>query len=95
MKALRIDTDGKMQTVEITGETISAQNDCIYAMLGGYFDIVRLGGGDALMLVDDEGLLKGLDENCTAMMIANYPMLVGTALIVGLMQTDDGDVFTD
>ena len=29
------------------------------------------------------------------MMIADYPMLVGVALIVGLEDTPDGEIFTD
>lgn len=94
MKALKIDPDGTMQPVEITGETIEQQNESIYQHLGGYFDTVRL-SDDAIMLVDDEGLLKALPINAMAMMISDYPMLVGTALIVGLMPTEDGDVFTD
>ncbi|HAM68529.1 MAG TPA: hypothetical protein DCP68_02795 [Ruminococcus sp.] len=94
MKALKIDTDGTMQPVGITGDTIEQQNDSIYEHLGGYFDTVRL-SDDAIMLVDDEGLLKCLPMNPAAMMISGYPMLVGAALIVGLMPTDDGDVFTD
>ena len=94
MKALKIDTDGTMQPVGITGDTIEQQNDSIYEHLGGYFDTVRL-SDDAIMLVDDEGLLKCLPMNPAAMMISGYPMLVGTALIVGLMPTEDGDVFTD
>lgn len=94
MTALKIDTDGTMQPVEIAGDTISEQNDSIFRLLGGYFDTVRL-SGDAMMLVDDEGLLKALPMNPAAMMVASYPMLVGVALIVGLMPTEDGDVFTD
>lgn len=94
MKALRIDVDGAMKPVEITGESIEQQNDSIYGHLGGYFDCVRL-SADAVMLVDDEGLLKGLPENPAAMMVAGYPMLVGTALIVGLEAAEDGDIFTD
>lgn len=92
MKALRIETDGEMQPVEITGETIEQQNDCIWSHLGGYFDCVKL-SDDAMMLVDDEGLLKGLPMNPAAMMIADHPMLVGVALIVGLEDTPDGGVF--
>ena len=94
MKALRVDPDGTVKPAEITGESISEQNDSIYGFLGGYFDCVRL-SDDAMMLVDEEGLLKGLPVNATAMMISGYPMLVGVALIVGLMPTEDGDVFTD
>lgn len=95
MTALRIDVDGKMQPVEITGETIEQQNDSIYEHLGGYFDIVHI-ADDAVMLVDDNGLLKALPLNPMAMMIAHYGSpLVGTALILGLMGTYDGDVFAD
>ena len=92
MTALKIDTDGTMQPVGITGDTIEQQNDSIYSFLGGYFDTVRL-SDDAMMLVDDEGLLKGLPENPAAMMISGYPLLVGVALIVGLEDTPDGGVF--
>lgn len=95
MKALRIDTDGKMQPVEITGGTIGEQNDSIYEHLGSYFDIVHI-ADDAVMLVDDVGLLKALPLNPMAMMIAHYGSpLVGTALVLGLMWTYDGDVFAD
>lgn len=92
MTALKIDPDGTMKPVEITGESIEQQNDSIHAYLGGYFDTVRL-SDDAMILVDDEGLLKGLPENPAAMMISGYPLLVGVALIVGLEDTPDGGVF--
>ena len=94
MKALRIDTDGTMQMVEITGDTIEAQNDCIWDMLGGYFDCIRL-AYEAVMLVDDEGLLKDLPLNPAAMLITGYPVIAGTALIVGTEDTPDGEIFTD
>ncbi|MBQ8922499.1 MAG: DUF3846 domain-containing protein [Oscillospiraceae bacterium] len=93
MTALKIDTDGTMQPVEVTGETIKQQNDSIYSYLGNIFATVRL-SDDAMMLVDDEGLLKGLPQNPMAMMIADYAPLVGVALIVGLKMTDDGEIFT-
>lgn len=94
MKSLQINTDGSRQIVEITGETIEEQNDCIYEILGGYFDLIRL-GRNAVMLVDDEGLLKELEINVAAMMISGYPMIAGTALIFGVQMTDDGEIFTD
>ena len=94
MKAIKITTEAEITEVEITGKDISEQNDCIHEHLGGYFDVVRL-GQDACLLVDDEGLLKGLDPNPVAMMISGYPMLVGTALIVGTRPGDDGDEFCD
>ena len=94
MKAIKIDPTGDIQRVEITGATVEEQNDSIYGYIGGYFDVVRL-GQDACLLVDDEGLLKGLTPNPMAMMIAGYPMLVGTALIVGTRPGNDGEEFCD
>lgn len=94
MKAIKIEPSGDIQRVEITGDDVSKQNDSIYKYLGGYFDVVRM-GRDACMLVDDEGLLKGLQPNPLAMMIAGHPMLVGTALIVGTRPGPDGDEFCD
>ena len=94
MKAVKTEPDSDIRVVEITGTTIEAQNDSIHEYLGGYFDIVRM-GRDACVLVDDEGLLKGLPINLLAMMISGYPTLVGTALIVGTRQGDDGDEFCD
>lgn len=94
MKAIKIEPSCEVTRVEITGSTISEQNDSIYEYLGGYFDTVRM-GQDAIMLVDDEGLLKGKPQNTMAMMVAGYPMLVGTALIVGTRPGPDGDEFCD
>lgn len=94
MRAVKIETNAGISVVEITGESIEQQNDSIYKHLGGYFDVVRM-GRDACMLVDDEGLLKGLQPNQMAMMISGYPLLVGTALIVGTRESDDGDEFCD
>lgn len=98
MRAIKIEPDGSVQRVEITGNTIEAQNDSIHGYLGGYFDIVRTArlGSDTVMLVDDEGLLKELPVNPTAMLVSGYPgWLVGTALILGTAPSPDGDVFTD
>ena len=93
MKVLQINTDGSRLMQDIGG-TIEEQNERIWNMLGGFFGIVRL-GKDAAMLVDDEGFLKHLPLNPAAMMISGYPSLAGTALIVGVQMTDDGEIFTD
>ncbi|MBQ9696801.1 MAG: DUF3846 domain-containing protein [Oscillospiraceae bacterium] len=94
MKALKIETNGKIELIEITGDTVDEQNDCIWGILGGYFDIVHLPQSAAL-LVNDEGLLMVLPINLMAMAISGYPILAGTALIVGVEETEDGGVFTD
>ena len=95
MKALRIDASGVPAPVEITGETIEEQNDCIHSLLGGYFECIRLYGKDAVMLVDEDGRLKQLPKNKPATILTSRTKIVGTVLIVGLMPTNDGDVFTD
>ena len=82
MKVLQINTDGSRLMQDI-GETVKDQNERIWNMLGGFFDIVRL-GKDAVMLVDDEGFLKHLPLNPAAMMLSGYPMIAGTALIFGV-----------
>ena len=94
MKALRIDTDGKVEMVEIDGSTVEETNDSIWEILGGYYDVIRL-AWDAAMLVDDEGICKDLPVNPVAMRVSGYPFIAGTALVVGLDSTDDGEVFTD
>lgn len=94
MKAIKIEPSGEIGPVTITGQSIEEQNDSIHEHLGGHFDIVRMGSA-ACMLVDDEGLLKGLPPNPLAMMIAEYPILVGPALIVGTRPGPDGDEFCD
>lgn len=94
MKALKIETCSKIEPIEITGDTIDEQNDRIWEILGGYFDIVHLPQSAAL-LVNDEGLLMVLPINLMAMAISGYPILAGTALIVGIEETEDGGVFTD
>ena len=93
MKALKIEPTGKTEIIEMDG-TIEEQNECIWEILDSYFDIVHLAYG-ALLLVNDEGLLRGLPINHEAMRISHYPMLVGTALIVGTEDTEDGEIFTD
>lgn len=93
MKALKIEPDGQTEIVEITG-TVEEQNDRICEILDGYFDIVYLPQSAAL-LVNDEGLLMCLPVNLMAMAISGYPILAGTALIVGVEETEDGGIFTD
>lgn len=90
MKALLINTDGSRQMVEITGNTMRDQNKCIWEILGGYFETVGL-DGMALMLIDEEGLLKKLPHNPVASEYAGVP-IVGTALIVGLYPNEDGEL---
>ena len=93
MKALQILTDSSMQPVEITGSSISEQNESIWELLGGFFETVRL-APDAIMLVDEDGLMKRLASNHAASMLAETH-IVGKALIVGLRMEPDREVFCD
>lgn len=65
----------------------------LQSIIDGYIECVRL-TDDAAMLVDEEGVLKGLQRNEVASLIA-HTHIVGTAVIVGIEHTDDGDIFTD
>ena len=49
-------------------------------MVGGFVELIELSDGDQ-MLVNEEGLLKGLDINGMATMIANR-RIVGNAIIL-------------
>jgi hypothetical protein len=90
MKALRISTIGTRQPVTITGETIAEQNKCIRNFLGGFFEPVTISPG-AVMLVNEEGLIKRLAYNSVASIIAAQD-IVGPALIVGVRELDGGEL---
>lgn len=85
IRAIMIPTMYSMPSVIELPDTVRGQNDAICDMIGcDLFDIVRV-SDDALLFVDDEGLLRGLLPNPTAMMVSQYPqMLVGAAVLVGI-----------
>lgn len=82
MKALRIDQ---------AAELIDIQNEleALQAAVGGYIEAITLDYG-AVMIVDEEGRLKGKPLNDLASLIAGVG-IVGAALIVGV----DGEEFDD
>lgn len=84
MKALKL--EGR------THETIEIENtlEALQKVVGGYIETVRLRVGNAVMIVNEEGLLLGLPYNTVASGFAGQP-IVGTALIVGV----NGEEFTD
>lgn len=84
MKALKL--EGR------THETVEVENtlEALQAEVGGYIETVRLRVDNAVMIVNEEGLLLGLPYNAAASALAGQP-IVGTALVVGV----DGDEFTD
>ena len=84
MKALKL--EGKAHEVIEIENTLEA----LQKVVGGYIETVRLRVGNAVMIVNEEGLLLGLPYNTLASGFAGQP-IVGTALIVGV----NGEEFTD
>lgn len=87
MKAVKIEHH---RVIEIEIEnTLKALQEAV----DGYIETVpiRLISPDkAIMIVNEEGLLRGLAPNCTASLYADR-LIVGTALVVGV----DGEEFTN
>lgn len=84
MKALLIN-DRSIEKVEIEN-TLKALQEAV----DGYIETVTLIGGYAVMIVNEEGMLRGMPSNLTASAVAARK-IVGPALVVGV----DGDEFTD
>ncbi len=84
-----------MKAIKIKGRTVSEVEientlEALQAAVDGYIETVTLIPGKAVMIVNEEGLLRNLPPNPAASMIAGTK-IVGPALIVGV----DGDEFTD
>ena len=84
MKAILIDS------VSIKQIDIENKLEALQKAVGGYIEAIYLYSGKAVMIVNEEGLLRGLGINFIASEIARTP-IVGFALIVGV----DGEEFTD
>ena len=84
MKALKLENTGIAEvSIENTLEALQAAVD-------GYIETVRLVPGRAVMIVNEEGLLRGMTPNPIASAVANT-QIVGPAVVVGV----DGEDFTD
>ena len=84
MKALKV--EGR----SITEIDIPNTLEALQAAVDGYIETLQLVPDQAVMIVNEEGLLKDLEVNTFASAIAGT-MIVGTALVCGV----DGDEFTD
>ena len=84
MKALKLE-GRKHETIDIENTLEALQN-----AVGGYIETVRLMVDDAVMIVNEEGLLQGLPYNTAASNLAMQP-IHGTAVVVGVC----GEEFTD
>lgn len=83
MKALKI--TGIVQLVEIANDLRALQH-----AVDGYIETIGLRDG-GVMIVDEEGMLKGKPQNPLAGLVAGT-MIYGTALIVGTDKDEFDDV---
>lgn len=83
MKALKI--TGIVQPVEIANDLRALQH-----AVDGYIETIGLRDG-GVMIVDEEGMLKGKPQNPLAGLVAGT-MIYGTALIVGADEDEFDDV---
>ena len=84
MKALKLENSG------ITEVNIENTLEALQAAVDGYIETVRLVPGRAVMIVNEEGLLREMAPNAIASLAAGT-QIVGPALVVGV----DGEDFTD
>lgn len=93
MKALLF--QGKeIAVVSIKNCDIRDETKALQSIIGGYLEAVRI-AEDAVMLVDEDGYCKCLPPNPAASMFAGQ-VILGTALVVGLAENADGELyFTD
>jgi len=93
MKALKIE-NRKVTLIDIANSTPDEELHAMQTAVGGYIEVVRI-SEDAALIVDEEGLLKALNQNALASLVARQ-QIVGTAVIVGLDVNADGEtVFCD
>lgn len=93
MKALKIE-NRKVTLTDIPNGTPDEELHALQTAIGGYIETVML-AEDAALIVDEEGLLKALNQNALASLVARQ-QIVGTAVIVGLAVDGDGErVFCD
>lgn len=84
MKALLIDA------VEVKEIDIENNLKALQKAVDGFVEVVTLIPEQAVMIVNEEGHLRGLGINLIASAVANT-LIVGNALIVGV----NGEEFTD
>ena len=75
--ATLIRTNGEQEQIQPKNGT-DFQLEELNAYIGGWIEIVRIGGGE-ILVVDEEGLCKELPINTTASILAGYT-IVGPAV---------------
>lgn len=80
----------RLESRSIIEADIANTLEALQSVVDGYIEAVTLIPGKAVMIVNEEGLLRGMAPNPTASMIAGAK-IVGPAIVVGV----DGEEFTD
>ena len=84
MKALRLE-NATVREIDIENKLEALQKE-----VEGYIEVLTLVPGVAAMIVNEEGILYGMEINLAASAVANQT-IVGPALVVGV----DGEEFCD
>ena len=93
MKAIRFE-GRKIDAVNLGTMDIRDQTKALQRLIGGYIEVVRI-ADDAAMLVDEDGYCKCLPPNPAASLFAGR-LILGTALVVGIAENEDEELyFTD
>lgn len=88
MKALKLE-DRTVALIELDSTSVETELKAMQQAVGGHIESVTI-AEDAALLVDEEGLLKTLNQNAPASLVARR-QIVGTALLVGI----DGERYCD
>ena len=88
MKAL------KLEGTTVTQVEIENTLEALQAAVNGYIETIGIVPGEAVMIVNEEGRLRGMAPNPIASAFAGID-IVGPALIVGVDEDDFTDVPED
>lgn len=84
-----------MKTLKLEGKSITETDientlEALQKVVDGYIETITLVQGRAVMIVNEEGRIRGMAVNPAASAVAGA-QIVGPALVVGV----DGEEFTD
>lgn len=89
LNVLKID-GCNIESVKLPAKDVTTTLHALQDLIGGYIEVVRI-AEDATLLVDEEGLLKGLSINIQASSLA-MRKLAGKAALVGMTRNDIGEI---
>lgn len=84
-----VDPQGETRALEITDA--ASELALLQEAVGGYVEVVLAPGLDVMLIVNEEGWLRGMQLNERASSLAGQPV-AGTVVVTGLL---DGEDFTE